>query len=215
MTKSKYERVAALISQIRNARFGEMVDRLEELIDSGIWQDFTTPIGTHFKFKPCEFDYFLAAQEIDPTLIRWAYLQAEGVEGLAAKQLRLADITGRGKPPEAGARRPLEHVAAELARDSSGAAQRIRAWGERNAAVVNQRTSRIARDPERRKDVEAGKNVKRDSPNLKVWQVRWHDDRSYAEAIVDQLQRDPDLAKEVYKTLDASHVRTSRGKRTR
>ena len=82
MTENPYEEVASIVSRIRNARFADMVNQLEQLIDSGIWREFTTPIGTHFTFQPCEFDYFLAAQEIDPTTVKYAYLKAEGVEHL-------------------------------------------------------------------------------------------------------------------------------------
>ena len=64
-----YARVAELISQVRNARFGEMVRWVEELIDTGIWRDFTTPEGTHFEFREGEFDYFLAAMETDPEVV--------------------------------------------------------------------------------------------------------------------------------------------------
>ena len=99
MNASRYEQVAQLISQIRNAKFGQMVDYLEELINTGIWQDFTTPEGTHFQFRRCEFDYFLASQEIDPDVVKQAYIRARDVDELDGKRLRLADITGRGTPP--------------------------------------------------------------------------------------------------------------------
>ena len=74
-----YARVAELISQVRNARFGEMVRWVEELIDTGIWRDFTTPEGTHFEFHEGEFDYFLAAMEIDPEVVKRAYIHAKDV----------------------------------------------------------------------------------------------------------------------------------------
>jgi hypothetical protein len=64
---ASYEKVADLVSRVRNARYGEMVKYLETLIDSGDWRDFTTPAGTRFQFRECEFDYFLLAMEVDPT----------------------------------------------------------------------------------------------------------------------------------------------------
>jgi hypothetical protein len=42
---SHYNNIAGLVSKIRNARYGEMVNYLETLIDSGDWRNFTTPVG--------------------------------------------------------------------------------------------------------------------------------------------------------------------------
>ena len=61
-----YQKLAGLVSKVRNARYGEMVKYLETLIDSGDWRDFNTPAGTRFQFRECEFDYFLLAMEVDP-----------------------------------------------------------------------------------------------------------------------------------------------------
>ena len=61
---ASYEKVANLVSKVRNARYGEMVNYLETLIDSGDWRDFSTPAGTRFQFRECEFDYFLLAMEV-------------------------------------------------------------------------------------------------------------------------------------------------------
>ena len=69
---SHYNNIAGLVSKIRNARYGEMVNYIETLIDSGDWRDFTTPAGTRFRFRECEFDYFLLTMEVDPTLVRHA-----------------------------------------------------------------------------------------------------------------------------------------------
>ena len=52
-----YQKLAGLVSKVRNARYGEMVKYLETLIDSGDWRDFSTPAGTRFQFRECEFDY--------------------------------------------------------------------------------------------------------------------------------------------------------------
>ena len=49
------------------------------------------------------------------------------MEGLAAKQFRLADITGRGKKADERWRRHWRRVADDLDADPSGAAARIRA----------------------------------------------------------------------------------------
>jgi hypothetical protein len=69
---SHYNNIADLVSKIRNARYGEMVNYIETLIDSGDWRNFTTPVGARFRFRECEFDYFLLAMEVDPTLVRHA-----------------------------------------------------------------------------------------------------------------------------------------------
>lgn len=198
---SHWENVVGLVSKVRNARYGEMVKYLEALIDSGDWRDFTTPVGTHFQFKECEFDYFLLSMEVDPTIVRHAYLYATDVDGLAAKQFRLADITGRGKEPPEGARRPWTAVAKELESDPSGAAARIGAGQGENTRFVNERTGQLARDAKRRRAAEAGKRVSRDRPNQKVFQVKWTSDRPAAEVITEKLLKDPDLAEAVYKKL--------------
>lgn len=212
---SKYEQISKLISRIRNARFGEMVNHLEQLIDSGEWRDFTTPAGTHFRFRDCEFDYFLAAMEIDPTLVRWAYLKADDVEDLAKKQIRLADITGRGRAIHPAERRDdAEEVAREYDVDPSGAGARIREWKRANA-VVTERTAKIAADPARRHAVEAGEKVPRTEPTQQRWDVRWHDERPAAEVIAARLLKDPDLAREVYNILERERVRTRRENKRR
>jgi hypothetical protein len=204
---ANYKKIADLVSKVRNARYGEMVKYLETLIDSGDWRDFTTPAGTRFQFQECEFDYFLLAMEVDPTIVRHAYLYADDVDGLVAKQLRLADITGRGKAAN-GARRPWKQVADELEDEPSGTAARIRA-AQDNAGgwFVTQRTGELARDPARRRKAEQGKSVPRDRPNAKVWRVRWSDEKSTAEAIVEKLLIEPQLAQEVRKQLDSRLAR--------
>jgi hypothetical protein len=203
---SRYNSIAGLVSKVRNARYGEMVNYLERLINSGDWRDFTTPAGTHFQFQECEFDYFLLSMEVDPTIVRHAYLYATDVEELAAKQFRLADITGRGKKPREGARRPWREVATEYESDPSGAAARICAGQGENSRYVNERTAQMAADPKRRRDAEAGKPVKRNDPKEKVFQVKWKTDRPAAEVIAEKLLKDRDLAEAVYKKLRSSSV---------
>lgn len=199
---SHWDNVVGLVSKVRNARYGEMVTYLETLIDSGDWRDFTTPAGTRFQFRECEFDYFLLMMEVDPTIVRHAYLHADDVDGLVAKQLRLADITGRGKGAD-GARRPWKQVTDELEGEPSGAAARIRAAQDNAGSwFVTKRTGMLARDAARRRKAEQGKPVLRDRPNEKVWRVRWSDDKSTAEAIAEKLLAEPELAEEVCKQLD-------------
>ncbi|KAA0086694.1 hypothetical protein CIW52_01920 [Mycolicibacterium sp. P9-64] len=200
---ASYEKVATLVSKVRNARYGEMVSYLETLIDSGDWRDFSTPAGMRFQFRECEFDYFLLALEVDPAIVRHAYLYADDVDGLLPKQLRLADLTGRGKVKD-GARRPWKQMVEELEGEPSGAAARIRAAHDHAGSwFVTQRTGEVARDPARRRTAEQGKLVRRDRPNAKVWRVRWSDDKSIAEAITEKLLVEPSLAQEVYKQLDS------------
>jgi hypothetical protein len=207
---ASYEKIADLVSKVRNARYGEMVKYLETLIDSGDWRDFTTPAGTRFQFWECEFDYFLLAMEVDPTIVRHAYLYADDVDGLVAKQLRLADITGRGRAAD-GTRRPWKQVADELEGEPSGTAARIRAAQENAGSwFVTERTGMLARDEARRGKAEQGKPVPRDRPNAKAWRVRWSDDKSTAEAIAEKLLAEPQLADEVYKKLDSWTVRNRR-----
>jgi hypothetical protein len=212
MTEAQYQRIAELISRIRNAKFGEMVEHLEQLIDSDDWRDFTTPVGTHFIFRAKEFDYFLAAQEIDPTVVRYAYLKADGIEDLTAKQLRLADITGRGLAPSNDDRRPAAEVARVYATDPSGAGVRIQAWHEAKAAVVTDPITRAASDPERREALESGRAAQRRPRHS--WRVEWEDGRTTAEMIAAKLLRDPELWPEVFVRLRAEYDRIRRSETT-
>lgn len=178
---TKYERVQELLTGIRNARFGEIVKYSEELIESGNWMDYETPIGTHFQFRPCEYDYFLAANEADPTTIRQAYAHA----GAEDQRIALAHITGVGRKPTRDERRDQDDVANIYASDPSGAGARIREW---DGSLVTKRLGLAAR----------GKGGKGES----VWRVRWSDPKvSTAEAITAKLLSDPDLAHEVYNAL--------------
>lgn len=207
---SDYTEVAAMINLVRNARFGEMVRHLEQLIDRDLWRDYTTPAGTRFQFRRCEFDYFLAAQEIDPTTVRWAYLKADDVDKLPEKQFRLADITGRGKAPTNGDRRPWGEVAEVYGTDPAGAGTRIRGWGQSSTSVVTPMTARVAADPVQREAIVTGQATTKARPNAKSWRVWWSDERTTAQAIVDKLAEDPELADQAFKIMRAQYDKNRR-----
>jgi hypothetical protein len=208
---NRYEQVAGIVSHIRNARFGEMVKYTESLIKSNAWRDFTTPAGTHFQFRRCEFDYFLAAQELDATTLRYAYLKAPAT---AAQMLRLADITGKGQHTESD-RRPREEVAALYARAPGGAGRRILKWGKDRETVVTDRTARIAANNNRRKRYALGATPKKLKSTQRHWQVNWRDARTTAQAIFDKLMKDPTLAREVCKKLNTTRIAQLRIVRTK
>ena len=121
-----------------------MVNYIETLIDSGNRRDFTTPAGTRFRLRECEFDYFLLTMEVDPTLVRHAYLYATDVDGLAAKQSRLADITGRGKKADERWRRHWRQVADDLGADPSGCCGLPK--NKESSWFVTGRTGKLAAD---------------------------------------------------------------------
>lgn len=194
MTPSKYTRVARLAELIRNARYGEMVRYCEELIDSGDWRDFTTPTGTRFEFRSHEFDYFLAAVELDTTFIRHAYVHAQDIRNLEEKRLRLADITGRGRDTAAEERRAVVDVAKEYRKAPGGAGARIEKWhGDPVKAVVSRAVSRSAR--------RKAAGVTEQPPREQSWRVRWSDDKSAADVIAEKLLEDDELAKKVFYKL--------------
>jgi hypothetical protein len=200
VTEGNYQRVEKLISSIRNAEFGETVAYVEELLGSGLWQDYTAPNGSRYQFRSHEFDYFLAVMEIDPTVIRYAYLKATGVDKLHLKLMHLSDVTGRGHKITAGQRRPRTDVAREYAAYPDGAGARIKSYG----SVVTDRTAQVAADPERRQEYEAtGRG--RERAGSKYWRVSWSGATSVADAIAAKLLADPPLAREVYDRLDARY----------
>jgi hypothetical protein len=204
-----YRRVEKLVSGIRNAKYDDMVRQLEELIDSDLWQDYTTEGGDRFQFRSHEFDYFLAAMGLDPELIKHAYDAASGrLEGMHAKQIRLADITGRGQATTEGQRRSRKEVTAAYVNEPSGTAARIRAYGR----VVTAGISTVARDPERREQFKAGAKVSRYSRGASSWHVHAGTGQRLDQAIALKLLREPELWPEVLKLLRAQydHQRRSR-----
>jgi hypothetical protein len=202
VTGDVYGQVEKLVSGIRNAKYDDIVRQLEELIDSGLWQDFTTPDGTRFQFRSHELDYFLAAMSLDPELVKHAYAAASGrLEGMHARQVRLADITGRGESTTAYQRRSRKEVMEAYANESSGAGDRIRAFG----GVVTAGMSKVARDPERREQYKAGAKVNRYSRGASSWQVHVGPGQRLDQAIALKLLRSADLWPEVLKLLRAEH----------
>jgi hypothetical protein len=208
---SSYDVVAGFVSKVKNARFGETVQHVEDMLDAGDWRDFTIPAGKiRYQFGSHEFDYFLVVQGIDAQLVRTAYASARDVEKLAAKEMRLSDVTGRGETPPEGSRRKWQDVAKALAGDPFGAGDKIAAAGKAclfnrsGSGFVTANAAEVAGDPERRKLVKQGETPYRWRVNR--WEVKWSDDRTPPQAIVDKLLNDPDLAREVYKRLDAARA---------
>jgi hypothetical protein len=197
-----YRQVEKLVSGIRNAKYDDMVRQLEELIDGGLWQNYTTEVGTRFQFRSHELDYFLAAMRLDPELIKHAYDAASGrLESMHAKQIRLADITGRGEPTTGDQRRSRKEVVAAYADEPSGTGARIRAYGR----VVTAGISRVARDPERREQFKAGAKVSRYSDGTSSWDVHAGSGQRLDQAIALKLLRDAELWPGVFKLLSAQH----------
>jgi hypothetical protein len=200
VTEDAYRQVEKLVSGIRNAKYDDMVRQLEELIDSGLWQEFLTPDGTRFQFRSHELDYFLAAMALDPELIKHAYDAASArLEGMHAKQIRLADITGRGEPTTEDQRRSRKEVIATYADEPSGSAGRIRAYGR----VVSAGMSTVARDPERREQFKAGAKISRYPRGASSWQVHAGPGQRLDQAIALKLLRDADLWPGVLRLLSA------------
>jgi hypothetical protein len=197
-----YRQVEKLVSGIRNARYDDMVRHLEELIDSGLWQDYTTESGTRFQFRSHEFDYFLAAMGLDPELIKHAYDAASGrLEDMHAKQIRLADITGRGEPTAEDQRRSRKEIMVAYGGEPSGTGGRIRAYGK----VVTAGISNVARDPERREQFKAGAKVSRSSRGAGSWHVHVGPGQRLDQAIALKLLRDAELWPGVFELLRAQH----------
>lgn len=202
MNGEAYRQVEKLISGVRNAKYDDMVRHLEELIESGLWQDYTTEAGIRFQFRSHEFDYFLAAMGLDPELIKHAYDAASGrLQDMHAKQIRLADITGRGEPTTEGQRRSRKEIMTAYADEPSGTGGRIRAYGR----VVTVGISNVARDPERREQFKAGAKVSRYLLGAGSWHVHVAPGQRLDQAIALKLLRDAELWPGVFELLRAQH----------
>jgi hypothetical protein len=121
------------------------------------------------------------------------------LDDMHAKQIRLADITGRGEATSSDQRRSRKEVMAAYADEPSGAKERIRSFGR----LVSTGISSVARDPKRREQFKAGTKVSRDSHGVLSWRVQVRLGQRLDEAIAIKLLRDPTLWTQVYEILHA------------
>jgi hypothetical protein len=83
-------------------------------------------------------------------------------------------------------------------------------FSRQKSGFVSETAARVAQDPERRKAVKRGQSVQRNVSKYR-WEVKWSDDRTPAQAIVDRLLgTDPDLAIEVLRILRADSDKNRR-----
>lgn len=182
--------VAQFISKMQNlTRIAELADAFVDIAESGAWRDYTFATG-HFRFRPSEFDYFLIATGV----------QRDDAARVLAYNKRSKELVPFMDPnADKRRRRPLEQAAKEYqAADSLNTDLAVKAvelgWtGESGQLTVKKSpVGRRALDNRTRRE--------------QCWRASWSDERTAAQAIVDKLLAEPELAHEVYKRLHSRNV---------
>lgn len=191
--------VAQFVSKIQNlTRIAELADAFVDIAESGAWRDYTFATG-HFRFRPSEFDYFLIATGV----------QRDDAARVLAYNKRSKELVPFMDPhADKRRRRPLDQAAKEYqAADSLNTDLAVKAvelgWanGSGQLTVKKSPVGRRALDNRTRRE--------------QCWRANWSDERTTAQAIVDKLLAEPDLAREVDKLLTANRVRTLRDRKRR
>ena len=180
--------VSQFVSKIKNlTRIAELADAFVDLAESGAWRDYTFATG-HFRFRPSEFDYFLIATGV----------QRDDAARVLAYNKRSKELVPFMDPhADKRRRRPLEQAAREYqAADSLNTDLAAKAVELGWAGKTGQLTAEKSPVGERARCGRAKRE--------QYWRVNWSDERTPAQAIVDKLLTDPELAREVYKKLHAA-----------
>jgi hypothetical protein len=201
--------VSQFTSKVRNlSRVAELADAFIDMAASGAWREYTFATG-HFRWRASEFDYFLIANGVrrDDAARVLAYNKR-------AKELLPLMDEGVDKRK----RRPFEQAAKEyqsadsLNTDLVATAADL-GWINGNRFSDVKSTAKGAQIPVKSPIPKFTRNNV--GSKLNRWKVDWSDDRPAAQAIVDKLLADPDLAHEVYKRLDADNSRRKYEKKRR
>lgn len=202
--------VSRFTSNIRNlTRIAELLDAFVDMAESGAWREYTFATG-HFRWRAAEFDYFLIANDV----------RRDDVARVLAYNRRSKELVPlMDKNADRRKRRPFDQAAKDYrATDSLNTDLMKRAvelgWTNEGEYSNLESTSASVK-PISLKSPLSGDVISRRNEREHVWRVRWSDERSPAQAVVDRLLADPEMAREVYKRLEAERVRTRRSDKRR
>lgn len=182
-------KVLAAASAVRNVSADMISDHVRDLLSTAVWQDYCLPNGRRYRWRTQEFDYFLSAAGLDPTLVDHI-IRGSGDRSLL---VALAEATSDRKSAD---RRTVEEVAdtyPELAtrlHEHPMAGAGIRKLIGRASAQARYLAGEGA---------EAASSSRRGS-----WRVEWRGERgqeAIAQTIAEKLLANPQLAEAVRRHL--------------
>lgn len=173
------DKVLATVRALKNLSADLVADHARHLLDSGCWRSYRLPNGRVYAWKACEFDYFLAASDIDPRLVESAVREVDD----RALLLALARASDQ--------RHPLRRSAEEVVSRYPELAGRLVAHRIGGTSVHRLLGNDAAAERYRHG---SGADVAR--RERQWWRVSWsgHDDTDRAaQAIVTRLRREPGM----------------------
>lgn len=181
--------ILSLTTAVKNARYEAVCGYVNDIIDCEEWRDYTVPNRTRYQFRAQEFDWFLAANQLDVEMIRHAYAKHGGHSRL----MRLADLTGTGATPES--RRSAEEIAAAYPGE---------AWANQvPTSPITKQLGRIAADPKRRARYETNGTTQDAVLGILRVHARGRTVEELVDSLIARLSEDPELEAAVYRKLNA------------
>lgn len=173
-------KVLAAASAVRNVNADMVSDHIRDILATGVWRDYVLPNGARYQWQSQEFDYFLTAAGLDPTLVDHV------IRGSGDRALLVAIAQATSDRQQAD-RRSLD----EVKETYPELAMRLREHPLANTGVrklINRPTAQDA--------YINGTGVEAASSPCSRWEVRWKgepDVQSTAIAIVTKLRTNPTL----------------------
>ena len=192
-TRSSWRPSLSLTTAVKNARYEAVCGYVSKIIDGGEWRDYTVPNGTRYQFRAQEFDWFLAANDLDVDMIR----HATAKHGGHARLMQLADLTGTGSTPK------TRRTPAEMVADYPG-----ETWAKHTPeSPISQQMGRIAKDPGRRAAFEANGTTQDDVLGYQRIHARGKTLEELVDSLIDKIIKAPGLEAAVYRKLDSRRRR--------
>lgn len=177
-------KVLAAASAVRNVNADMVSDHIRDILTTDVWRDYELPNGARYQWRSQEFDYFLTASSLDPTLVDHV------IRGSGDRALLVAIAQATSDRLHAD-RRSL----AEVQESYPELAARLRRHPMANAGV-----RKLINRPAAQDAYINGSGLEAASSPCSRWEVRWKgeaDDESAAAAIVKKLLTRPTLASAV------------------
>lgn len=189
------DKVLATVRALKNLSADLLSDHAKHLLTASYWRAYRLPNGRQYEWNACEFDYFLAAADIDPRLIELAVREVNDRELLVA----LARASDQRHPR----RRSVEVVVARYPE----LAGRLAAYRIGGLSV-----HRIIHDQDAVGRYQAGSGADVAKRERQWWRVSWSgqdDPQTAARAIVARLRSEPGMVAAVKDVLNESTVNQS------